>query len=117
MKQESNYYKYTTYGLIIIIFLGILSYLLIQAQSNAYLEGIEFGKENTLNVILTEIEGTGKAIIQTPEGNISLIPVSYHNNELLGYTQSIIDTANEQGYITLISGEEQVTLLKIDVSE
>jgi hypothetical protein len=116
MNKEKNYYKYTTYILIIFIFLGFLGYSLIQSQTKAFENGIKFGQENAINIILKELSENEKITLQTQEGNITLIPLSIHNRELIEFNQNIIETANQQGYVSLTSGLEQITLIKLQAA-
>jgi hypothetical protein len=117
MVKERNFYKFTTYTLIIFIFLGFLGYSLVQAQTQAFENGISFGQENAINIILKELSENEKLTLQTEQGNITLIPLSIHNKKLIEFNNNIITTANEQGFITLKSGLEQITLIKLQIPE
>ena len=114
MAEKVNYYKYSTYALILVLILGGILYSHISIKNQAYERGIMFGQENAVTIILNEISSEGEITIETGSGNVTLIPLVSYTNGLIDYTNSIIETAQEQGYVTLRTNEREVSLLRLD---
>ncbi|MCA9497456.1 MAG: hypothetical protein KC589_11035 [Nanoarchaeota archaeon] len=106
IKQEKkfDYYKISTFVLLGIILIGILAYGFVSYSSYRFEQGVLFGQENTVNLILQNVNKNG--YVNVFSGNTSYILVE-QNVVVASLISSVINT----GKVDLVTNEGNITLV------
>ena len=113
MKKKINY-KLTTIALLAFIFIAGTVFLVNSYIDNklkeSYIEGVVFGQENAVNIILSQVVEEGNVVINTPQGNVTLVPYAFIDLSKEELIKTIIDIAKEDGEVKLSGQDSSITL-------
>lgn len=102
--EQINYYKISTFVLVGIIVLVILTYGFISYSSYRFGQGVELGQENTANYILETVAKNGYVTISSGNSTYLLIEQNVVISSLISsvLNEGKVDLITQQGNITLV---------------
>jgi hypothetical protein len=111
-KKKLNYYKIITFILVGIILLVLLGFGATSVLSSAYNDGVVFGQQNTVNILLTEVNDKGYIEINLGENKtLALVPSSMIKNAQEDLVNGILNSVNEKGYVQINNGNNNSVVL------
>jgi hypothetical protein len=101
-KKNLNYYKIITFILVGIILLVLLGFGATSVLSSAYNDGVVFGQQNTVNILLTEVNDKGYIEINLGKNKtLALVPSSMVKNAQEDLVNGILSSVNGKGYVQI----------------
>jgi hypothetical protein len=111
-KKNLNYYKITTFILVGTILLVLLGFVGTSVLSSAYDDGVVFGQQNTVNILLNEVNDKGYIEINLGENRtLSLVPSSMIKNTQEELVDVILSSVTEKGYVQINTGNNDSIVL------
>jgi hypothetical protein len=111
-KKNLNYYKITTFILVGTILLVLLGFVGTSVLSSAYDDGVVFGQQNTVNILLNEVNDKGYIEINLGENRtLSLVPSSMIKNAQEELVDVILSSVTEKGYVQINTGNNDSIVL------
>lgn len=112
-KKNTQKKDYKLIGVVIgaLIILGIVITVMTIQKEEIRTQGILEGQENAAQLMLKSIEEKGQVVIQTPQGNVTLIQKEYLQVAQENVVQTIIETIQQQGSVTLNHNGTQMVLV------
>lgn len=94
--------------LLVVIFAAVAMYF-YTAYVNT--QGIIQGQENAVSLILQSVNENGEVIIQTPQGNVSLVPKEYISIAQQNVVDYIYNTVSTQGNVVIETNSSSIVLV------
>jgi hypothetical protein len=110
-KHHKYCYKTLFYILLGVLILGVVMLGSYVYSQDKYMSGVQFGQQNAINIVLSEIVSKGYITISTQEGNITLVP---SQTVALGQKQivdEIVNSVTTRGFVTITSDQNQTLVL------
>ncbi len=111
-KKKLNYYKIATFILVGIIVLVLLGFAGTSVLKGAYDEGIIFGQQNAVNVVLNEVNEKGFIEINLGDNqSVVLVPSSMIQQGQQELVTGIFTSISEKGFVQINTGDNNSLVL------
>lgn len=110
--SKKNYYKISTFALVGLIILVLLGFGGVQILKDSYNNGVIFGQQNAVNILLGEVNEKG--FVEVGLGNnrsLVLVPSSMIEQGQKELVSGIFNSLNEKGYVQINAGENNSVVL------
>ncbi len=112
-KEQNNSFNYKLLSIILgalllVILVGVAMYF-YTAYVNT--QGIIQGQENAVSLILQSVNENGEVMIQTPQGNVTLVPKEYISVAQQNVVDYIFNTVTTQGNVVIETNSSSLVLV------
>lgn len=112
-KEQKSSFNYKFLSIVLGVLLGVILVGVAMYFYTAYVntQGIIQGQENAVSLILQSVNENGEVTIQTPQGNVTLVPKEYISVAQENVIDYIYNTVSTQGNVVIEKNSSSLVLV------